>query len=63
MFPNFKRLTKALFIIYDYFECVLILSTDNINFGPNTKKYQNHIVCNCSHKLILTLVKMLLTNF
>ena len=44
-FQNFKRLTKAQFHIYDYFECVLIPSTDNIDFGSNTKKYQHDIVC------------------
>ena len=26
------------------FECVLIPSTANINFGPNTKNYQDRIV-------------------
>ena len=34
------------------FECVLILSTDNFNFGPNTKKYQGHIVCSYGQKVI-----------
>ena len=39
---NFKRFTKAPFIIYGNFECVLILSIDNIDFVPNIKKY--HVV-------------------
>ena len=43
-FQNFIRLTKAPFITCDDFECVLIPSTDNIDFGPNTKEYQDHIV-------------------
>ena len=51
-FQNFKRLTKALFIIYWDFECLLIPSTDNIDFGPDTKKYQNHVVCIYGYKLI-----------
>lgn len=33
----FKRSTKAPFIIYG--EAVLIPLTDNIDFGPNSKKY------------------------
>ena len=37
-FQNFKRLAKTLFIIYGDFQCVLIPSTDNIDFVPNTKK-------------------------
>ena len=44
-FQNFKRLTKAPFIIYGDFECVLIPSIDNIYFGTNTKKYHDHTVC------------------
>ena len=51
-FQNFKRLTKAPFIIYGDFECVLVPSTDNINFGPNTKKYQDHVVSSNGYKLI-----------
>ena len=51
-FENFKRWTKALLIICDDFECVLIPSTDNINFGPNTKKRKYCIVCSYSYKLI-----------
>ena len=39
-------------MIYDDFELFLIPSTDNIYFGPSTKKYQNHIVCNYDYKLI-----------
>ena len=38
IFKNFKRLTKAPFIIYGDFECVLIPLTDNIDSGPHTKK-------------------------
>ena len=34
---NFKKLTKAPLIRH---ECVLIPSTDNINFGPNAKDIQ-----------------------
>ena len=37
------------------FECVLIPSTNKIDFGPNTKKYKDHTK--------LTLAKILLTNF
>ena len=48
---NFKRLTKAPFRIFDEFECVLISST-NIDFGSNTKKYEDHIVCSYDYKLI-----------
>ena len=29
-----------------------MLSTDNINFGPNTKKDQNHIICSYGYKYI-----------
>ena len=47
-----EKLTKSLFIFYDDFECVLIPSTDNVDFGPDTKKYQNHIVCSYGYKLI-----------
>ena len=35
---NFERLAKTLFIIYGNFECILIPSTGNIDFVPNTKK-------------------------
>ena len=51
-FQNFKRLAKALFQMYGDVECVLIPLTDNIDFGPNTKKYQDHIVCSYGYKLI-----------
>ena len=40
-FQIFKRFTKAPFIMYGNFEYVLIPSTDHIDFGPNTKKYQD----------------------
>ena len=49
---NFKRLTKAPFIIYGNFEYVLILSTDNINFAPNANNYQYHIVPIYCYQLI-----------
>ena len=51
VYINFKkcqRFTKEPFIIYGDFECILISLTDNIGFGPKTKKYQDHIVC-CYH--------------
>ena len=51
-FQNFKRLAKASVIIYGDFECILIPSTDNINFVPNTKEYQDHIICSYGNKLI-----------
>ena len=38
--------------MYGDFECVLIPLTDNIDFGPNSKKYQDHIVCSYGYKLI-----------
>ena len=43
-FKNFKRLTNVSFIIYGNFEYILVPLTDNISFGPNAKKYQDHIV-------------------
>ena len=46
-FQNFKRLNKAPFIIYG-----LIPLADNADFGPNTKKYQDHIVCRYGYKLM-----------
>ena len=51
-FQNVKRLTKALFIIYGDFKYVLIFWTDNIIFGPNTKKHKDHIVCSYGYKLL-----------
>ena len=51
-FQNSKRLTKAPFITYGGFECVSIPSIDNINFGSNFKKYQDHIVWIYCNKLI-----------
>ena len=51
-FQNFRRLLKAPFIImYADFEGILKPVTDNKNDGPNTKKYQDHIVCSHGHKL------------
>ena len=44
-FQKFQRFTKEPFIIYGDFECILIFLTDNIGFGPKTKKYQDHTVC------------------
>ena len=53
----------------------MIPSTDNVDFGPNTTKYQDHIVCSRGYKLTCldkqnnnnkpykTLVKKLLRNF
>ena len=52
IFQNCKRLTRAPFIIYGNFECVLITSIDNIDVGPNTKKYQYHIIWSYGYKLI-----------
>ena len=51
-FQNFRRITKAPFINYGNFICVLIPSTNNIHFVPNHKKYHNHIVCSYSYKLM-----------
>ena len=34
------------------FECVLIPSTANINFGPNTENYQDRIVLTYGFKLM-----------
>ena len=39
-FQNFERLVKAWFI-YGDFQYFFMPSTDNINFGPNTKNYQD----------------------
>ena len=38
--------------MYGDFECVLIQSTDNIDFRLNNKKYQDHIVYSYDYKLI-----------
>ena len=73
-FQKIKRLTKAAFIIYGDFKCVIIPSTDNINFGGSTKKCQDHIAAGMAinqyvlmsdivNHIKLTLVKLLLTNF
>ena len=51
-FQSFKRLIKALFITNFNFEFILIPLTDNTGFGPNTRKYHDHIVCSYSYKLI-----------
>ena len=45
------KILKAPFIIYGDFECLFMPSTDNIDFGPNTKKYQDHVVCSYGYKL------------
>ena len=36
-FRILKKLSEAPFIIYGDFECVLMPSTDNIDFGPKLK--------------------------
>ena len=46
------KILKAPLIIYGDFECVLIPAIDDIDFGPNTKKYQDHIFCRFGYKLI-----------
>ena len=51
---NFKRLTKASFIIFGDPECVFILSTDNIELGPNTKEYQDHIVMTTNSYVLMS---------
>ena len=45
IFPNFKRLIKATFIIYANCEYVLMYSSDHSDYGTNTKNYQDYIVC------------------
>ena len=37
--------------MYDDFESILKRLTDNKNDEPNTKKYQDHIVCSYDYKL------------
>ena len=44
--------SKSNIQIYGDFKCILIPSTDNINFGSNTREYQDHIVCSCGYKII-----------
>ena len=39
----FERLKKGPFIFHGDFGSVLIPSTNKIDFGPDTKKYQDHI--------------------
>ena len=39
-------------IIDGDFECAVIHSSDNIDFGRKTEKCQDHIVCSYSYKLI-----------
>ena len=51
-FRILKKLSEAPFIIYGDFECVLMPSTDNIDFGPNTKNYRDYIVYNYGYKLV-----------
>ena len=43
-FQNIRRIIKAPCIIYSDFKWILIPSTDKSDDGPNTEKYQNHIV-------------------
>ena len=38
--------------MYDHFECVLVPSADNIDFGPNIKKIQDRIICSYGYRLI-----------
>ena len=45
------KILKAPLITYGDFECVLIPAIDDIDFGPNTKKYQD-IFCSFGYKLI-----------
>ena len=47
----FKDFAKAPLIINGESGCVVIPSTD-IYFGPNIKKYQDHITCSHGYKLI-----------
>ena len=52
-FQNFiKLILKQPMVVYGNFKCVLISSTNSVDFGPNTKKYQDHIVCIYDYKLI-----------
>ena len=51
-FQNIKRLRKLPLIIHGDFVLVLISSTDNIDFGPKAKNYQDHIVCTYGYRLI-----------
>ena len=44
-FQNIRRIIKAPWIIYSDFKWILIPLTDKSDDGPNTEKYQNHIVC------------------
>ena len=52
---NFKKvniLSKALFVIYADFECVLVPLTDNSYNGPNTETYQDLIVYSYGYSLV-----------
>ena len=52
-FQNFERLTKHHSkSLYSDSECALLHSSDNINFGQNTQKCQDHIVYGYDYKLI-----------
>ena len=42
-FQSVKSSTKVPLIIYDDFKYVLMPSTNNIDFGPNTEQYQDHV--------------------
>ena len=50
-FHDFKNLLKAPSVMNVDFECVLVTSTDNSYNGPNTEKYQVHIICSYGFKL------------
>ena len=51
-----KRLMKTPSTLYDEFECVLIPSTDNIDFCPKAIKYQDHIICTDGSKWIWLMI-------
>ena len=53
-FKNYERRIKSLFIIYEDFESILVLE-DNGKKNPKesyTDKYQKHIACSNSYKLV-----------
>ena len=39
-------------IIYGDFKCFLIVSTDNIDFGPNAQRYQDRTICSYVYKCL-----------
>ena len=52
-FKNYLKQTPVLFKIYAYFECLLrgVKSSGNNN-GSYTEKYQDHIPCSFSYKVV-----------